>query len=192
MIVGISGKMQSGKDTVADRLVTRFGFRRIALADALKFLAKEQLGWDGNKDDKGRALLQRLGTEVAKTACKDTVWVNILHRYMMIIDKYHDGNVNFVIPDVRFNCEAEWITGGYNPDGLGKLKDGFLINVNRSGAAEMATGDIKHKSEMEMDSPKFKIRVYKSINNNSSVEELHTKTDSLYDELVTRVYNLPR
>ena len=192
MIVGISGKMQSGKDTIADRLVTRFGFKRIALADTLKYIAKEHLAWDGNKDNRGRVLLQQLGTEIAKPTCRDTVWVDILHRFISIIDKYQDGNVNFVIPDVRFNCEAEWITGGYNPDGLGKLKDGFLISVDRSLKSQTITGDTKHKSEIEMDSLLFKSYVYKSINNNSSLDELHSKTDSLYDELVTRVYNLPR
>lgn len=35
-IIGLSGKMGSGKDTVADILVSEYGYTRIAFADALK------------------------------------------------------------------------------------------------------------------------------------------------------------
>ena len=192
MIVGISGKMQSGKDAVADRLVTRYGFKKVALADPLKHIASEHLGWSGEKDNAGRHLLQKAGTETAKSACGDTVWVDILHRYMMIINKHHEGNINFVIPDIRFICEAEWVTGKYAPLGFNKLKDGFLVSVERKSRYRSTTGDSQHRSEVEMNSSKFKSHINTTINNVSSLEELYNNTDSLYDELVTRVYNLPR
>lgn len=41
MIIGITGKAGSGKDTVADMLVTHFNFVKVALADPLKRICKE-------------------------------------------------------------------------------------------------------------------------------------------------------
>lgn len=41
VIFGVSGKAGSGKDTVADMLVTHHGFKKIALADAMKRFLRE-------------------------------------------------------------------------------------------------------------------------------------------------------
>jgi len=44
-LVGISGQAGSGKDTVADRLVTDHGFVKVGLADPLKRFGKEVFGF---------------------------------------------------------------------------------------------------------------------------------------------------
>ena len=41
MLVGITGKAGSGKDTVGDYLVKSHGFKKIALADPIKRLVKD-------------------------------------------------------------------------------------------------------------------------------------------------------
>lgn len=44
MIFGIAGKLESGKDTVADYLVNNYGYKKMAFADNLKHLAIEVFG----------------------------------------------------------------------------------------------------------------------------------------------------
>ena len=60
--VAIGGRMQVGKTTAADRLVERHGFVKFALAAPIKDIAREDFGWDGRKDARGRRLLQEVGT----------------------------------------------------------------------------------------------------------------------------------
>jgi hypothetical protein len=43
LVIGISGKLQSGKDAIAARLVERWGFRVVRFADALKEEVLERL-----------------------------------------------------------------------------------------------------------------------------------------------------
>ena len=41
MVIGISGKLRTGKNVVADYLIARYGFKHVAFADVLKKLAME-------------------------------------------------------------------------------------------------------------------------------------------------------
>ena len=65
----ISGKAESGKNTVADFIANYYMksyidknnfIRGVAFADEVKSIAYN-LGWDGVKDSKGRELLQQIG-----------------------------------------------------------------------------------------------------------------------------------
>lgn len=91
MLVGIAGLANSGKDTVADILVRRFSFVRVALADPMKRACREWFGWPADTlwgpsemrnqtwDRLGglsaRKALQQLGTEFGR-ACYENVWVD--------------------------------------------------------------------------------------------------------------------
>jgi len=96
MIIGITGRAGSGKDTVADILVQKHGFVKIAFADPMKRFCKEVFAFTDeqlwgpsstrNKPDlrypKGdgsclipRHALQQLGTEWGR-ACYPDVWVD--------------------------------------------------------------------------------------------------------------------
>ena len=56
----LSGKAGAGKDTFADSIAS-LGFHKYSFAKALKDEASRG-GWDGAKDERGRVLLQQLGT----------------------------------------------------------------------------------------------------------------------------------
>lgn len=67
-IVCISGKAQHGKDTTAKLLeeILEAQGNRVLIAhygDLVKYVCKTFFGWDGKKDEKGRTLLQRVGTD---------------------------------------------------------------------------------------------------------------------------------
>lgn len=178
--VGFTGLARSGKDTAADLLIEYIdhdetGLRqKIAYGDALKDLAKV-IGWDGIKDDRGRRLLQVLGTEVVRECIDPDYWVNKLATraeavWVManeMVDK-GDGEtepVIIVIPDVRFNNEAEFI----------KKRGGVIIHVTRPVIDDILRG--KHKSEAGIDDHLVDVRL---VNNGSrdllaaKVKVLHT------------------
>jgi len=77
----ISGRISSGKSTVAVELQkalhTEFPEAVIKIrrfAQGVKDVAREAFGWDGNKDEKGRRLLQVVGTDAGREYNPD-IWV---------------------------------------------------------------------------------------------------------------------
>lgn len=129
MIIGICGLIGSGKDTVADILVQENNFEKISFADKLKDGVASVFGWDRSmlegktdvsrtwreqkddywsaelgKDVSPRLILQLFGTECMRQGFYDGIWVSLVKKH--IID---NPNKNFVIPDVRFENEANML-----------------------------------------------------------------------------------
>lgn len=108
-IVTISGKAQHGKDTTAQFLtnyLTAAGQRVLVVhyADYLKFICKQYFNWDGKKDDSGRTLLQRVGTDIIRASEPD-FWVDSVARFL----SHFENEWDFVlIPDCRFPNEIEY------------------------------------------------------------------------------------
>lgn len=129
LILGVTGKKRSGKDTFASRLVTEHGFTRLAFADALKqtmidldpivecgngYGALESvrltdvlgpdLDWELAKEmPEVRRLLQAHGVAL-RDHVDPNVWVNAV----ALKAEQIPGPV--VVTDVRFPNEADWIT----------------------------------------------------------------------------------
>lgn len=97
-ILGLCGYAGSGKDALGKLLVERHGFKRIAFADALKRHCMAR-GWDGQKDEKGRRLLQEVGMEMRDR--DPDFWVSIA------LDKIDRERIVFT--DVRFPNEVRAI-----------------------------------------------------------------------------------
>lgn len=111
-IITISGKATHGKDAAATMIkeeLEQRGYKVVILhyADLLKHIAKTYYGWDGNKDEKGRSLLQYLGTEKVRSH-KPDFWV---HLSASIITTCLDDCDYVIIPDTRFPNEIQfWIS----------------------------------------------------------------------------------
>jgi hypothetical protein len=119
VLVGLTGPAGCGKDTVAAILQRRFGFARIAFADAIRDMLtvigvnradmqhpqrkNEPIEWLGHSP---RRMLQTLGTEWARALDAD-LWVKILERKL----RNHGGasGRRLVITDCRFENEAAWL-----------------------------------------------------------------------------------
>ncbi len=151
MIIGLTGYAQSGKDTVANILVEKYGYQRIAFADPIRTLLYETnpmlkegyrvqglvdvYGWDKVKVDypEARRLLQDLGLG-ARKLFGDMFWVQQALKDV-------DASDNYVITDVRFPNEAEAI----------RLHEGAQIwRIKRIGINAVNA----HVSESAMDGEK--------------------------------------
>ena len=81
-VILISGKAQNGKDTVASMLryyLTNDDQRVLVThyADLLKYICYNYFEWDGNKNEKGRQMLQYVGTDVIRKQ-NPTLWVDFV------------------------------------------------------------------------------------------------------------------
>jgi len=106
-IITISGKAENGKDFCAKILKQKLENQNkkvmiIHYADYLKFVAKQYFGWNGEKDEKGRSILQYVGTDLARKNYPD-IWVNVV---IMLIKAIFIDYDYILIPDCRFPNEV--------------------------------------------------------------------------------------
>jgi len=106
MIITLSGKAEAGKDFVAGLMkedLETMGESVLIIhhADYLKYICKTYFGWDGVKDEKGRALLQYVGTDLVR-AKYPNYWVDATMRTILILEHIYKY---FLIPDCRFPNE---------------------------------------------------------------------------------------
>lgn len=109
IILLISAKAQHGKDTFAkfvkDRVEETEGKKVLIIkyGDILKNVCKMYYGWNGEKDEIGRTILQQVGTNLCRQNNPD-VWVNCV----IEIVKGLKTDFDYVcVPDTRFPNEIE-------------------------------------------------------------------------------------
>lgn len=160
-VICISGKAESGKDTVATMMKEYFESKGkkifiIHYADLLKFICKQYFSWNGEKDEAGRSLLQHIGTDVFRKRDKG-FWVNHVISILKIIQ---NGIDYALIPDCRFMNEIT------QPSLLFKT---HTIYVDRFGhRSSLSQRQQNHESETALENFEFDI----CIDNNRGLEEL--------------------
>ena len=128
-IIGLTGWIGAGKDTVAEYLVAEHNFRRESWAGSLKDAVSSIFGWDREmlegltSEDRAkrevvdswwadrlnmpklspRWVLQQWGTEVGRQAFHDEIWIASLE------NKIRNTKHSIVISDCRFPNEIETI-----------------------------------------------------------------------------------
>lgn len=142
LVLGLSGKKRSGKNTVYFMLKLLNDedetgkVVKVSMADALKEIARN-LGWDGRKDERGRKVLQFLGTEVGRNIDSEYWTKRAEERIQKAIDR---GAQVVVIPDIRFPNEVEMV----------RKFEGKLWRIRRPAVETMQNGD-NHASETALD-----------------------------------------
>ena len=135
-VIGLTGEAGCGKTTAANVLVDK-GYQKLSFATPVKKLAYK-FGWDGKKDDRGRRLLQLVGTEIGRWYDPD-IWVKKAAEAVKDIDdtqKLYMAPTLIVFDDVRFANEASLI----------KKLDGFIIELVGC-SAPLAVDGASHASE---------------------------------------------
>lgn len=144
-IFTITGKARHGKDTIAEMMkdiLEERGYRVLLThyADLLKYICKTFFNWNGEKDEVGRTILQKVGTETVRTQ-KPDFWVDFIINILNLFPYEWDV---VIIPDARFPNEIE------------RLKEeGFdveFVRVFRPNFDNGLTEEQKnHKSEIALD-----------------------------------------
>ena len=103
--IALTGKMRSGKTSIAEHLTTCYGFKQFAFADALKRFARQIFGYGGPKD---RELLQWFGQTMRER--DPDVWIKHLDADLeeYIEDSRGDIGVRIVITDLRQPNEYDY------------------------------------------------------------------------------------
>lgn len=193
-LIGIVGFIGSGKSTVGDYLVDRYGFQKVSFANTLKdavsaifgwpryllegdttesreWREKEDLYWSTkfNKPITPRWVLQHIGTDIFRKHFADNIWIWSL--------EYQLTNITtpVVITDVRFpneikmierlNGDLWWVQRGNNPKWL---------NIALENKTEM---QIKHPTVHSSEYEWLGVTEYKIIKNNFDLLSLYTEID---------------
>jgi hypothetical protein len=148
-IILLSAKAQHGKDSAANILkeIMEADGKKVLIthyADLLKYLCKTYFNWNGEKDDIGRTLLQRVGTDVIRKQNPDYL-VSFISGFLNFFEKEWDY---VLIPDCRFPNEIQtMIDEGW---------DVFSVRVNRTDFESVLTEEQKkHISETALDNYQF-------------------------------------
>lgn len=160
----LSGKAQAGKDTFGS-MARDFGFHRYAFADALKREAIDG-GWDSQKDERGRTLLQDLGSVWRRY--EPDHWIR---RLQESIDHYR-----VVVTDCRYQNEIVLMREWGELHGYRVL----TIRIERPGYDSLSLDMASHSSECDLD--KFPFDHY--ICNIGTLEEYCEKCKKIVREIL--------
>ncbi len=168
-VILISAKAQHGKDTAAELLKEMLNGKVLIghYADLLKYICKTYFDWNGEKDEAGRTLLQRIGTDIIRKKQPD-YWVKFLADIITFFPEKWDY---IIIPDCRFPNEIEYMK---------KRFDTTTIRVKRLNYDNGLTEEQKqHPSETALDNYKFDYY----INAPSGIDNLKKEIEKIKGEL---------
>ncbi len=181
-LIGLTGLAGTGKDTVRRMLEEDHEFAGLAFADPIRQMLGALLAENGlstewmyerelkeqpiaGLDMSYRHLAQTLGTEWGRALHPD-FWLRIAGQF--IADQRRQGERQFVISDVRFVNEAQWI----------KDAGGEIWRIERPSAEPVRD----HESERQA----LQIVPDRVISNTGTVEDLWTfVNDVLWDRRAT-------
>ena len=116
-IIGLLGHQGVGKNYIAEKILPEILPQSrntvvLAFADHLKIDCVSKLGADfdkvyGEKDYETRKLLQITGTEEGRDKYGKDIWIKTLENWVKVLNSR--GIERFIISDVRFANEAEWV-----------------------------------------------------------------------------------
>lgn len=177
MLIGLSGKMGAGKDTLAQYLIDNYRYERYAFADHLKETAAFMTGLPLHffndrrlKEQEApglgaspRKILEVLGTEVGRNIDPD-FWVKrLMHKLAA-----KPGGSRIIITDMRFPNEYEAI----------RRAGGFAVRVKRKETDE-AEDQSTHISNTALDTFKFDA----VVNNDYDLDMLRALSSFLLTDL---------
>ncbi|MEC3013904.1 AAA family ATPase [Bacillus cereus] len=177
VLIGIAGKMRTGKDTIA-RLMSkdrRGSFQRGAYADELKVHVDRKYG--KQEGGKRRALLQKEGQDERK---KDSrVWIDKLNKKIEALRKV---GKNVVVTDLRQLDELEDL----------RSQGAYIIRVNVDdeirkqriidAGDEFKEEDFYHETEIMIDQMEVDYEIY----NNSGLIQLIQQLDTILIDIDRR------
>lgn len=181
-VLGLVGKKGSGKDTVADYLVEKYGYQKYAFAGRLKKVVahlfdipetsmscahqKEEI--DPRWGLSPRQMMQQVGTDLVRNHYGDDFWIR---HYRFWLASALSSSPHIVVSDVRFQNEADVILE----------QGGILLRIVRPSMNKTKKGEEDtHISETELDSLRG---VHGVVENSGTFSELFDQVESFLDSI---------
>lgn len=189
MIIGLCGAQGSGKDTVANILISEYGFIKLTFAstlkdvvailfswprDLLEGLTEESRLWRETIDDfwseklsipnfTPRKALQMIGTDLFRIHFNNDIWISIVENKINTMLK-NNPNTNIVISDCRFANEFSLIK---------QFTDSHIIMILRE--KNKSINKLYHSSETEWINYNFDA----ILQNDNSIDDLKPNIKSI-------------
>ncbi len=163
--------MRSGKDSVAEYLIKKYGFTRFAFGDGIRSVCRDLFPEQLANVQKPRSLLQGVGQ--AMRMFNPNVWINKCFKEI----KEHYGDI--IITDLR------------QPNELNAVKlDGFYVirvsspdevRIQRMNAAgdNFTLDELNHETERHIDS----MDVDFEIHNDGDLDHLHNQIEIILKQM---------
>lgn len=181
LLIGLAGRARSGKDTAAQHLLNNHGFQSYAFADPLRdglmhILNLSPCDFEGEQKEQAlpwlgrspRELMQSLGTEWGRNSVHPELWLLLAAQNLDLLARTHDTARGFVVSDVRFNNEADFI----------RKRGGVVLHMDRVVASPVKP----HSSENGIQIALGDLR----LKNDGSFDELFTNVNDIVDTLHAR------
>ena len=150
-VILISGKAQDGKDTCGNFLdielrAKGFSTQIMHFGDAVKYVCEKYYNWDGNKDERGRSILQTVGTEIVRRQ-DEHFWTDFVGRLARTFDCDY-----IIIPDWRFENELFSMRTRFSYSIVVPV---LITRPENEKTDNMTDAQRNHQSETELDNWKF-------------------------------------
>ena len=179
-IIGLLGHQGVGKNYISEKILptilSKKNYVVLAFADHFKIncISKHNADYNkvfGEKDFETRRLLQLCGTEEGRNKYGFDIWVKTMLNWVKVLSSR--GVERFIISDVRFENEIEWIKslGGIiiKIEAPERYKQRLINETN--GDEEKMKEIMNHYSEINIDIIKnYDILIHNDFNNNINNE----------------------
>jgi hypothetical protein len=182
LLIGLTGPARTGKSTTAHHLALEHGFESYAFADPLRNAlmaifklspdafegkAKEEpIAWLGRSP---RQLMQLLGTEWGRHMISANLWVDLAEQHFDAQANASWPAPHFVISDVRFENEADFI----------RKRGGVIVHLQRFDAPTVNP----HESEAGVSMNRDDLVLV----NDGGIQSLHSQIQELVHALQARI-----
>lgn len=190
IIIGITGIAGSGKDTVRAILEAEHAAHGMAFADPMRTMIGAL--FEANGIDKGymldrefkeqpipgigasyRQMAQTLGTQWGRDCLDQDIWLRIAAAKIRDLEWQHSAPGVYVISDVRFYNEAEWV----------RAQGGVIWRVRREQAMPVRT----HVSELQYEG----ITPFWTLENHGTVDELRDQVREAFLDTASHIHATP-
>lgn len=180
-VIALCGKKRVGKDTLADYLVSQYGYRNVKFAEPLKCAVKSLFGFSDDQLEKNkeqvdhrwnvspRHVLQFIGCDVMQIKIQELL-PGIGREFLSktLLEKYTQEHI--VISDLRFVHEFNAIQN---------IHDSLVIKIMRD---DVDDGD-QHISETELNEIKTKYVIV----NNGNIQKLCWEFDRILESHIKKL-----